>query len=95
MTQPYLGRLHESLKCHASWCSTGNYQYWQVDMGRELRLSHVATQGAVDGFGYVKTYKLELRYASSASFLWYEEGNTIKVCRVLVGFYFYRQHNTN
>ncbi|KAJ7382734.1 hypothetical protein OS493_033019 [Desmophyllum pertusum] len=76
MTKPELARLHEASNCHASWC--GRVGDWlQIDLGRDLNVGSVLSQGARDEYGFVKEYTLSYRTASG-SWVNYEENGDIK-----------------
>ena len=81
MTKPEQARLHEDANCHASWC--GRVGDWiQLDLGRDVSVASISTQGAKDDFGFVKNYTLSYR-TTGGSWVNYEEDGFVKVAKTL------------
>ena len=78
MTKPKLARLNEATNCHASWC--GRVGDWlQIDLGRNVEVGGISTQGAKDEHGFVQVYTLSSYTMSAASWVEYRENGNIKV----------------
>ena len=78
---PYHGRLNET-RGRGAWCpqtKSDRTDYLQVDMGTELSVCAVATQGALIPSEWTTSYKLVLS-ADGVTWKTYKESNVEKVC---------------
>ena len=71
MSSPELARLTLSANCHSSWCARVG-DWLQIDLGRDWDIGIILTQGALDGFGFVKLYTLSYK-TSDGSWQEYKE----------------------
>ena len=79
---PYHGRLNET-RGRGVWCpqtTSDRTDYLQVDMGTELSVCAVATQGALIFSEWTTSYKLDLS-ADGVTWKTYKESNVEKVCK--------------
>ena len=79
---PYHGRLNET-RGRGAWCpqtKSDRTDYLQVDMGTELSVCAVATQGALIIGEWTTSYKLDLS-ADGVTWETYKESNVEKVCK--------------
>ena len=79
MTKPELARLYGVANCHASWCSRVG-DWLQLDLGREVAVGSISTQGAIDDHGFVKEYTLSYRISGGA-WVNYEDDGSVKVAK--------------
>ena len=79
MTKAELARLHGEANCHASWC--GRVGDWlQLDLGQEVGVGSISTQGAKDDHGFVTKYTLSYRM-TGGTWVNYEEDGSVKVAK--------------
>lgn len=75
MSTPELARLEFTASCHSSWCA--NVGGWlQIELGSDRHVGSIFTQGAPDGFGFVKLYKLSYKPSNGVWEDYIEPGET-------------------
>lgn len=63
MSTPELARLGFRARCHSSWCA--NFGGWlQIELGSDRNVGSIFTQGALDNFGFVKSYTLSYKLSN-------------------------------
>ena len=82
-TAPFLGRLHnvEKGENEMAWGARASdkYQWWQVDLGKTMKITMVATQGGADTNIWVTSYFVAYS-RDGEKFQNFMEKNQTKVC---------------
>ena len=80
-TLPHLVRLNSATAWSAS---TSDKEPWvQVDLGKDVVIRKIATQGKHDAYQHTKTYMLSSRADGETDWVLYKEDNVEKVSQVL------------